>query len=108
MTQPDTQYGGRTTHLLSAQFDQLRPWAPGEVAKCNVALASVDASPEALRDLRPPLPQIPFLPPRFGYDQEPIDVQDCVDLDRDPAARYDFSGSPAGYGGSSVPSMGTW
>lgn len=106
--EPDTQYGGPTTHPLSAQFAMLRPWAPGEQAKSAVALASVTAPSDQIRTLRPPLPQIGFMPDRFGYGHPVIDVEDCVDLDRDPAARYDFSGSPAGYGGSAVPSMGTW
>ena len=108
MTTPDTQYGGATVHPLSAQFDMLRPWAPGETAKITVALASIDAPAEQIRTLRPPLPQVPFMPPRLGYLHEVVDVDTCVNLSRDPAARDDFSGSPAGYSGSSIPSMGVW
>ena len=93
---------------LSQVFEQVTPWAPGEIAKTNIALASIDASPEAIRVLRPPLPQIGTLPDRFGYGHVVPDVDDCVSLDRDPAARYDFSGQKAGYGSSSVPSMGVW
>jgi hypothetical protein len=108
MQEPDTVYGNRVDAPVSASYDLSRPWAPGEAAKCAQALATVEAPAEDLRLLRPPLPQVPLLPPRFGYGHDVPDVEECVDLDRDPAARYDFSGSEGSYAGSSYPSLAVW
>ena len=106
--QPDTVYGNRVDRPVSALYDLSRPWAPGEVAKTMQALATVEAPAEDLRLLRPPLPQVPLLPPRFGYGHHVVDVDDCMEVDRDPAIRYDFSGSEGSYAGSSYPSTGVW
>jgi hypothetical protein len=108
MMEPDTVYGNRVDKPVSAGYDLSRPWAPGEQAKCAQALATVEAPAEEIRMLRPPLPQVSLLPPRFGYGHDVPDVEECMDLDRDPAVRYDFSGSEGSYAGSSYPSMGVW
>lgn len=88
-----------------------RPVDAGETARIREARATNDdlTDPDLLRSLRPiALPQVPLLPPRFGYGHPVIDVEDCVDLDRNSAERYDFSGSQGGYSGNSYPSLGTW
>lgn len=108
MTQPDTVYGNRVDKPVSAYYDVTRPWAPGEQAKTALAAATVEMPSDEVRLLGPPLPQIPLFPPRLGYDHHVIDVDDCLDLGRPDFGRYDFSGSPAGYAGSSYPSMGVW
>ena len=105
MQQPDTVYGGRVDNPVSASYDLSRPWAPGEAAKCMFALATVEAPEAAIRAIRPPLPQIGFLPPRFGYGHVVVDVNDCVTLDRDRGERNDFSGSEGSYSGTSTPSL---
>lgn len=109
MNTPDTVYGNRVDRPVSAYYDLTRPWAPGEQAKTAQALATVEAPAADIRLLRPPLPQVPFLPPRFGYGHVVVDVDDCMEAGRDAAdARYDFSGSAGSYAGSSFPSMGMW
>jgi len=82
----------------------------GEIARVDEAMVTNDerTDHEVLRQLRPiALPQVPLLPPRFGYGHPVVEVQDCFDQDRNSAERYDFSGSQGGYSGTSTPSMGS-
>lgn len=53
---------------------------------------------EILAYVRPPLPQIKLFPPRYGYTEDEISIEDIIDLPR-VAARYqrvesDFSNTP--------------
>lgn len=83
----------------------------GEQARITEAQITADdlTDPDLIRQLRPiALPQVPLLPPRFGYGHPVVDVDDCMDLDRNSAERYDFSGSQGGYSGNSYPSSGVW
>lgn len=105
MMQPDTVYGDRVDTPVSAAYDLRRPWAPGEAAKCALAMATLDAPEDALRALGPPLPQIIRFRPRFGLVHADITVEDCVSLDRDRYERHDFSGSEGSYSGTSTPSL---
>lgn len=81
---------------------------PNEQAKTQLALASNYMSPEEIRLIRPPMAQGPLFPARTGYGHPVIDVEDCVSASRDNGQRYDFSGTQAGFTGSSVASMGMW
>lgn len=81
---------------------------PNETGKTGMALASVYATPNQVRAIRPPLPQVPLFPERLGYGHPVLDVEDCMDLSRDNNERYDFSGTQGGFTGSSVASMGMW
>lgn len=83
----------------------------GEIARITEAQVMADdmTDPDLIRSMRPiALPQVPLLPPRFGYGHPVIDVEDCIDVDRSSAERYDFSGSQGGYSGNSYPSLGVW
>ena len=59
--------------------------------------------------VRPPLPQIQLFPARFGYGPRPqIGIDDVISLDRaymEPRISW-YSGSPAGYSGSSRNDLG--
>lgn len=82
----------------------------GEVRR--IAQARFDSDdltpPDEIRALRPiALPQIDLFPPRLGYGHHVVDVDDCLDADRPSTERYDFSGSQAGYSGTSTPSIGS-
>jgi len=81
----------------------------GERKRIDIArfLADDTTDPELIRMSRPiALPQVPLFPERLGYGHHVIDVEDCLDADRPSTERYDFSGSQAGYSGTSTPSIG--
>lgn len=81
------------------------PWQSNEERLTDVALWSAWSAPA--ENLRAMIKR-PLLPPRFGYDQHELTVEDLFRFDRDPQARLDFSGTPAGYaGGTSTPSIGS-
>lgn len=71
---------------------------------CDQALFTQYAPGEVLRQtVRPPLAQVPFLPPRYGYDRSVPGVRDVLSEGRDVVTfAEDFSGSVGGYAGSSV------
>ena len=92
------------------------PWATNYARQADDALAAATSmSAEQLRALRPPLPQIEWLPPRFGYpayaDRQP-DVMQVFGINRvSPAGlppmprmsrdqRVDYSREQGGYQGS--------
>jgi hypothetical protein len=58
--------------------------------------------------VKPPLPQIHIFPPRFGWgDRTQPTIEDVVSIDRvyiEPRVSW-YSGSPAGYSGSSRNSL---
>lgn len=60
--------------------------------------------------VRPPLPQIRLFPNRFGFGpRTQPEIEDIVSLDRvyqEPRVSW-YSGSPAGYSGSSRNSLGS-
>jgi hypothetical protein len=60
--------------------------------------------------VRPPLPQIRLFPDREGFgDRTQPDIYDVISLDRvymEPRVSW-YSGSPAGYSGSSRNSLGS-
>jgi hypothetical protein len=87
------------------------PWASNMERLTSQALM-VAAMPgaELQQVVRPPLPQIRLFPDRFGFGvrQQP-DIDDVVSLDRvymEPRVSW-YSGSPAGYSGSSTNSLGS-
>jgi len=86
------------------------PWASNMERLTQQALmaATMPAS-EIQQQVRPPLPQIRMLPPRFGWgDRTQPTIEDVVSVDRvytDPRVSW-YSGSPAGYSGSSRNDLG--
>lgn len=103
-------------HLYSDGVYGRKPWtAPAEAAYppqgyvgpfqsnqdrlLNQALAVHTMSgPEIQELVRPPLPQVNLFPPRFGYVEEEISIEDIIELPRKvPTAQRvesDFSNSP--------------
>lgn len=64
-----------------------------------------DMSDEQIRSIRPSaLPQVDLLPPKFGYDETPLQITDVVSLDN-RFERISFSGRVSGYEGTSYPSL---
>lgn len=82
-----------------------RPNPTYEDAVTGAALqAAMSESAEQIRAIRPPLPQIQLFPPRFGYRQEALGIDDIVRLD-DIYRPFDFTGKQSGYQGTSYPSL---
>jgi hypothetical protein len=101
-TDPRVGNGGQTYYVAADQ---------GEMKRIEQArVYSDDLTPsDVVRMMRPvALPQVALFPPRTGYGHHVVDIEDCLDADRPDMQRYDFSGSPAGYSGTSTPSGGVW
>lgn len=100
-TDPRTGLGGQTYYVAADR---------GEQKRVDQARFYTDdqTDPDLIRSLRPvALPQVPLFPARAGYGHSVVSVEDCLGADRPNTERYDFSGSPAGYTGTSVPSNGS-
>jgi hypothetical protein len=83
--------------------------AVNEMVKVQQSLASLDMTADEIRLIRPPLPQIQFLPPTMGYgDPSALSIDDCFRASRDNMQRNDFSGESGSYSASSTPSNGVW
>jgi len=86
------------------------PWASNMERLTQQALLAATMPGEQLQQLvRPPLPQIRLFPDRFGFGNRlQPDIDDVISLDRvytEPRVSW-YSGSPAGYSGSSRNDLG--
>jgi hypothetical protein len=76
----------------------------------DLALQAANLPGDVVRAIRPPLRQVLLFPKRVGlpsYQQRQIRIEDIIDVNRiftDP--RVTWTGTPAGYSGSSRNSMG--
>lgn len=93
-----------------------QPWANNYQRQADDAFnRATSMSDDELRQLRPPLPQIPYLPPRFGYptyEERQWNIMQVFGIDRLPSGglpprpsirpqdRVDYSGSQAAMAGS--------
>lgn len=87
------------------------PWASNMERLTQQALMAATMPGAQLQEaVRPPLPQIRLFPDRFGFGQRlQPDINDVISLDRvytEPRVSW-YSGSPAGYSGSSTNSLGS-
>lgn len=87
------------------------PWASNMERLTQQALMAATMPGVQLQEMvRPPLPQIRLFPDRFGFGQRlQPDINDVISLDRvytEPRVSW-YSGSPAGYSGSSTNSLGS-
>ena len=86
------------------------PWASNMERLTQQALIVATIPGAQIQEMvRPPLPQIQLFPPRFGWGErtQPT-IEDVVSVDRvytEPRVSW-FSGSPAGYSGSSRNDLG--
>lgn len=86
------------------------PWASNMERLTQQALMAATIPGTQLQQLvRPPLPQIRLFPDRFGFgNRTQPEIDDVVSLDRvytEPRVSW-YSGSPAGYSGSSRNDLG--
>ena len=90
---------------VQPKFTYNGPWASNMERLTSQALMAATMSGSQLQQVvRPPLPQIRLFPGRFGFGPrtQPT-IEDVVSVDRaytDPRISW-YSGSPAGYSGSS-------
>ena len=87
------------------------PWTSNEERLTSQALMVMNIpGAEIAQMVRPPLPQIRLFPDRFGFgNRMQPDINDVISLDRvytEPRVSW-YSGSPAGYSGSSTNSLGS-
>lgn len=87
------------------------PWASNMERLTQQALMAATIPGVQLQQLvRPPLPQIRLFPDRFGFGfRTQPEIDDVITLDRvytEPRVSW-YSGSPAGYSGSSTNSLGS-
>lgn len=86
------------------------PWASNMERLTQQALMVATIPGAQLQEMvRPPLPQIRLFPDRFGYGlRSQPEIDDVVSIDRnyiEPRVSW-YSGSPAGYSGSSRNDLG--
>ncbi len=95
MNEPDTVYGHRA-------------WSPPGPNPTLPDRIAGDAILRALALAPPPVQRVLF-PPRFGYRDGEIGIREVISVDRTYSPRADdFSGTPAGYSGTSTPSLNWW
>lgn len=94
---------------LPARYSYNGPWSSNMERLTQQALMVATIPGTVLQQVvRPPLPQIRLFPDRFGFgERQQPDIYDVVSLDRvymEPRVSW-YSGSPAGYSGSSRNSL---
>jgi len=92
------------------QFAYNGPWASNmERLTSQALMANMLPGAQLQAMVRPPLPQLRLFPNRFGFgERTQPSIDDVVSLDRvyqEPRVSW-YSGSPAGYSGSSRNSLG--
>ena len=100
-----------TPNGVGPKWGYLGPWASNMERLTQQALMVATIPGVQLQDMvRPPIPQIQLFPDRYGYgDRTQPTIEDVVSVDRvymEPRISW-YSGSPAGYGGSSRNSIET-
>ena len=88
----------------------LTMFASNQERLTSQALYAATSVPGAMLQakVRPPLDQIVLFPPRFGRLKTEPGLRDCLTVDRFYQGNFNMmSGGPAGYSGSSTPSLGT-
>jgi hypothetical protein len=84
------------------RYDFMGPFANAQEAFMARALKATTMPAALLQDIvRPPLPQIQLFPPRFGYRNREIGIEDVMDVTKafEPT-RVDFTREPGSYQGT--------
>lgn len=89
-------------------YNHNRPWQGNEERLTGEALAAqAGMTAEEISRIRPPIPRISAFPPRFGYEQHALTIEDVFSTNQlYPGARTDYSGNTSGMAGTSFPSLG--
>lgn len=112
---PDGRYDhkpwspGVAPSAIMPRWQYLGPFASNEERLTQQAIqANILPSNELADVVRPPLPQVTLFRPRFGYENRVPDIYDIMDVSRQYSeGRVSwFSGTVAGYEGTSRNSLG--
>lgn len=96
------------TGPLQKSIAYLGPFASNEERLMSQALqVALIPGAELAQMVRPPLPQIQLFPPRFGYRQREIGIEDVIDINRSYNPRTDFSGGGGEINSTSRNTQGT-
>jgi len=92
--------------------DYLGPFQSNAERLMGQSLATWSMTSEEIQQyVRPPLPQVKLFPPRFGYTENEIGIEDLIDLPRRTATTQrvesDFSQTPNTQESSSTNSLGS-
>jgi hypothetical protein len=95
---------------MGPKWGYLGPWASNMERLTQQALMVATIPGVQIQDMvRPPLPQIQLFPDRYGYgDRTQPTIEDVISVDRvymEPRISW-YSGSPAGYSGTSRNDLG--
>jgi hypothetical protein len=84
------------------RYDYQGPFGSTQERLISQALNSMTMPGPILQELvRPNLPQIQLLPPRFGYRTRQLNLTDVLNVDEEfYPTRVDFSQTPGGYSGT--------
>jgi hypothetical protein len=90
-------------------YDHTKPWdsLPERILTDRLGIADVPGDVIALQSAPPPVVR-PLFPPRFGYRDTALGIQDVLQADKaypSPSTNF-YSGSQGGYSGSSRPTIG--
>lgn len=85
-----------------------RPWSTLQEQQVTNYLAQwTDLPGDAIRRMAPPVPNIGYRPPRFGYRAYVPGIADIARLDDlYPGSRVDYSQRQSGFSGTSFPALG--
>ena len=92
--------------------EYIGPFASNQERLLSQSLATWTMSGAEIQEwVRPPLPQIKLFPPRFGYSEHEIGIEDLVNLPRSVAATQrvesDYSQTPNTTESTSTNSLGS-
>lgn len=93
----------------NTQYDTTHPWQSLQENQVSRALSGqARLSTTRIEHLRPPIPNIGRTPKRFGYgDCDQPTIHDVLTIDLlYPIPRVDYTGSQAGFSGTSYPALG--
>jgi hypothetical protein len=86
-----------------------RGYSSNEERLVSESYAAATRPSSEIRNIRPEFAKMPLFPPRFGYPQGQITIDDVVQVDRRyPDSSSLFSGTSGGYTATAGPSLGWW
>lgn len=91
---------------MSNSIYDYRKRGPNDPIEEQYVTAKLIAAATASAAVRPPIPNIGKIPPRFGYRSITPDIYDILDVDNEfNSPMTDWSGRVSGYQGTSFPTI---